>query len=45
MREIYAGIRIFELAKQIGTVRHYVWSNLDYSTEVRKVFLIGNDLD
>ncbi|KAI5117440.1 hypothetical protein M0805_007010 [Coniferiporia weirii] len=29
-REIYAGMRIFELAKQIGTVRHYIWSSLDY---------------
>ena len=33
--EIYAGVRIFELAKQIKTVRHYVWSNLDYSFKVR----------
>ncbi|KAH9926551.1 NAD(P)-binding protein [Epithele typhae] len=31
MKELYAGVRIFELAKQVGTVRHYVWSNLDYS--------------
>ncbi|KAH9857291.1 NAD-P-binding protein [Lenzites betulinus] len=31
MKELYAGMRIFELAKQLGTVRHYVWSNLDYS--------------
>lgn len=30
-KELFAGMRIFELAKQIGTVRHYVWSNLDYS--------------
>ncbi|TBU24021.1 NAD(P)-binding protein [Dichomitus squalens] len=30
-KEIFAGIRIFELAKQIRTVRHYIWSNLDYS--------------
>ncbi|KZT31874.1 NAD(P)-binding protein [Sistotremastrum suecicum HHB10207 ss-3] len=29
--EIYAGLRIFELAKQRGTLKHYVWSNLDYS--------------
>ena len=34
-KEIFAGIRIFELAKQIKTVRHYVWSNLDYSFKVR----------
>ncbi|CAL1716913.1 unnamed protein product [Somion occarium] len=29
-KEIYAGMRIFELAKQAKTVRHYVWSNLEY---------------
>ncbi|KAI5116173.1 hypothetical protein M0805_004989 [Coniferiporia weirii] len=32
-RELYAGMRTFELAKQIGTVRHYIWSNLDYTTK------------
>ena len=37
-RELYAGMRIFELAKQFGTVKHYIWSNLDYSTKVRFVF-------
>ncbi|RPD58577.1 NAD-P-binding protein [Lentinus tigrinus ALCF2SS1-7] len=31
VKEIFSGIRIFELAKQVKTVRHYVWSNLDYS--------------
>ncbi|KAI0059555.1 NAD-P-binding protein [Artomyces pyxidatus] len=30
-REIFAGMRIFELAKQAGTVRHYVWSSLPYA--------------
>ncbi|KZT18621.1 NAD-P-binding protein [Neolentinus lepideus HHB14362 ss-1] len=30
-KELYCGMRIFEIAKQLGTVRHYVWSNLDYS--------------
>ncbi|KAI0304252.1 NAD-P-binding protein [Multifurca ochricompacta] len=30
-REIYAGIRIFELAKQTKSLRHYVWSSLDYN--------------
>ncbi|KDQ21957.1 hypothetical protein BOTBODRAFT_26361 [Botryobasidium botryosum FD-172 SS1] len=29
--ETFAGLRIFELAKQVKTVKHYVWSNLDYS--------------
>jgi len=33
-KEIYAGIRIFELAKAAGTVRHYVWSGLDYASKV-----------
>ena len=33
-KEVYSGMRIFELAKQIKTVRHYVWSNLDYSFKV-----------
>jgi hypothetical protein len=32
--EIYAGMRIFEIAKQVGTVRHFVYSNLDYSFKV-----------
>ncbi|KDQ59067.1 hypothetical protein JAAARDRAFT_154298 [Jaapia argillacea MUCL 33604] len=35
-KEIYCGMRIFELAKQVGTVRHYVWSNLDYVTKKGK---------
>ncbi|KAI0252116.1 NAD-P-binding protein [Lactifluus subvellereus] len=30
-REIYAGIRIFELAKQTKSLRHYIWSSLDYN--------------
>ncbi|KAH9080322.1 NAD-P-binding protein [Lactarius deliciosus] len=30
-REIYAGLRIFELAKQTKSLRHYVWSGLDYN--------------
>ena len=33
-KEIYTGMRIFELAKQIGTLKHYVWSGLDYSYKV-----------
>ncbi|KAJ3010760.1 hypothetical protein NUW54_g2379 [Trametes sanguinea] len=31
MKEVYTGMRIFELAKQVGTVKHFVWSGLDYS--------------
>ena len=34
-KEIYTGMRIFELTKQIGTLKHYVWSGLDYSFKVR----------
>ncbi|KAF8261252.1 NAD-P-binding protein [Lactarius quietus] len=30
-REIYAGLRIFELAKQTKSLRHYIWSSLDYN--------------
>ncbi|TFK78827.1 NAD-P-binding protein [Polyporus arcularius HHB13444] len=29
VKEVFAGIRIFELAKQAGTIKHYVWSSLD----------------
>ncbi|RDX42240.1 NAD-P-binding protein [Lentinus brumalis] len=30
-KEIFISMRIFELAKQIGTLQHYVYSGLDYS--------------
>ncbi|KAM5537164.1 hypothetical protein V8D89_009097 [Ganoderma adspersum] len=33
-KEVWAGIRIFELAKQDGGVRHYVWSSLDYASKI-----------
>ena len=33
-QEIQAGIRIFEIAKTLGTVKHYIWSNLDYTLKV-----------
>ena len=33
-KEVFRGIRIFELAKQVKTVRHYVWSSLDYASKV-----------
>ncbi|KAI0331878.1 nmrA-family protein [Cubamyces sp. BRFM 1775] len=29
MKEVYYGIRIFEAAKQVKTLKHYVWSGLD----------------
>lgn len=35
-REVFAGVRVFELAKQAGTVQHFVWSSLDYVGKVRK---------
>ncbi|KAI0073329.1 NAD(P)-binding protein [Panus rudis PR-1116 ss-1] len=33
VKELFAGVRIFELAKQVKTLRHYVWSSLDYSSK------------
>ena len=36
-KEIYIGMRIFEIAKQVGTVRQYIWSNLDYVSRVSGV--------
>ena len=33
-KEIYAGMKIFEIARIEGGVRHYIWSNLDYSLGV-----------
>lgn len=36
-KEVWAGIKIFELAKHNGAVRHYVWSSLDYSLQVSGV--------
>ena len=33
-KETYLGLRIFELAQLAGTVRHYIWSNLDYALKV-----------
>ncbi|KAJ7597920.1 NAD(P)-binding protein [Mycena floridula] len=29
-REMYAGVKIFEIAKRTPSVRHYVWSSLSY---------------
>ncbi len=34
-KEIFVGMRIFEIAKQTSSLRHYVWSNLDYISKVR----------
>ena len=33
-KEIYIGMRIFEIAKQTQSLRHYVWSSLDYAFKV-----------
>ncbi|KAJ6459620.1 NAD-P-binding protein [Mycena sanguinolenta] len=30
IEEIYAGMRIFEVAKRVTSLRHYVWSNIRY---------------
>ncbi|KAJ7035006.1 NAD-P-binding protein [Mycena alexandri] len=32
-KEIYLGIKIFEAAKRARSLKHYVWSSLDYSTK------------
>ena len=37
-KEVFEGIRIFELAKQAGTVKHYVWSSLDNVFKVRRIY-------
>lgn len=39
-KEIYAGMRIFEIAKQTPSVRHYIWSNLDYVLKVTQNVLV-----
>lgn len=35
VKEVYYGIRIFEAAKQVKTLKHYVWSGLDNVFKVR----------
>ncbi|KAJ7232312.1 hypothetical protein B0H12DRAFT_1328091 [Mycena haematopus] len=32
--EIYAGMRIYEVAKRVPSLRHYVWSNLPYVLKI-----------
>jgi hypothetical protein len=32
--EIYVSMRLFEIAKQTPSLRHYIYSALDYSTKV-----------
>ncbi|KAJ6569237.1 NAD-P-binding protein [Mycena capillaripes] len=34
MKEIYYGMRIFEVAKQARALRHYVWSSLPYVSKL-----------
>ncbi|KAF7367687.1 NAD P-binding protein [Mycena sanguinolenta] len=34
MKEIYLGMRIFEIAKRAKTLRHYVWSSLPYVSKI-----------
>lgn len=36
-KEIYQGMKIYEIAKQTPSIRHYIWSNLDYSLKVSGV--------
>lgn len=39
IKEVYLGMRIFEEAKAAGTVRHYVYSSLDYASKVSFIHL------
>lgn len=34
-KEVYSGLRLYEAALQVGNVKHFVWSNLDYGFKVR----------
>ncbi|KAJ7909465.1 NAD(P)-binding protein [Mycena leptocephala] len=34
MKEIYIGMRIFEVAKKAGALRHYIWSSLPYVSKI-----------
>ncbi|KAJ7250141.1 NAD-P-binding protein [Mycena haematopus] len=34
IKEIYLGMRIFETAKRVKTLRHYVWSSLPYVSKI-----------
>ena len=36
-KETWAGIRLFEIAKEVRTVRHYVYSGLDSALRVRNI--------
>ena len=37
VKETYYGMRIYEIAKQTKSMRHYVWSNLDYALKVSHI--------
>jgi hypothetical protein len=43
-KETYAGMRIFEIAKQTESMRHFVWSNLDYGFKVGLIDKISRQL-
>lgn len=34
IKETYAGMRIFEMAKAAKSVRHYIWSGTNYTLKV-----------
>ncbi|KAJ7474239.1 NAD-P-binding protein [Mycena latifolia] len=34
IQEIYSGMRIYETAKQVRSLRHYVWSSLPYVSKI-----------
>jgi hypothetical protein len=35
--EIFAAIRIWEISQRIPTLRHFVWSGIDYHLKVSRV--------
>lgn len=36
-KEIFTGIKIYEVAKRTASMRHLIWSNLDYGSKVRLI--------
>jgi hypothetical protein len=34
-KEIWAAIKLYEIARRTPSMRHWIWSNLDYGSKVR----------
>lgn len=39
-RELWAGIKIFEIARRTKSMRHYVWSSVAYMSKVGPLLLL-----